>query len=122
MTQACCHFLYPIVLNPWCEYCSHTNLLELSLTDSAPLPVLVGMVIHKDTQKALGSPAIGTRVDLLYTIIISNSQADMQLDLQVDHTPICLSASRPACTSAMQQTIPHQVHKGMIIMSGSRKH
>jgi hypothetical protein len=24
MTQACCHFLYPIVLNPWCECCGYS--------------------------------------------------------------------------------------------------
>ena len=38
MTQACCHFLYPIVLNPWREYSLWRK--KFKLTVSAPFPVL----------------------------------------------------------------------------------
>lgn len=40
MVTACCHFLYPIVLNPWCESCLAICSQTQADHDSAPLPVL----------------------------------------------------------------------------------
>lgn len=45
MTQACCHFLYPIVLNPWCR---SPLILLLAIADStsAALPILELRIIY----------------------------------------------------------------------------
>ena len=42
MTQACCHFLYPIVLNPWCK--SLLGTTRSMLISSAALPILDGFL------------------------------------------------------------------------------
>jgi hypothetical protein len=39
MIQACCHFLYPIVLNPWCTSSLHLRGTCADL-ESAALPIL----------------------------------------------------------------------------------
>lgn len=46
MTQACCHFLYPIVLNPWCMSPFHFRRAHADLF-SAALPILD--IYHTDS-------------------------------------------------------------------------
>jgi len=48
MIQACCHFLYPIVLNPWCTSSLYIRGTYADL-DSAALPVLE-LSYHSQTQ------------------------------------------------------------------------
>jgi hypothetical protein len=69
MTQACCHFLYPIVLNPWCTYSLIIRNTCADL-DSAALPIL-DTSYHLQTQ--LGNLYYASCTYLHHFIVISKT-------------------------------------------------
>lgn len=68
MTQACCHFLYPIVLNPWCECCTLSIMSRADV--SAALPILDGEWRFRSDHHILGARS---RIFLQLAYILTDS-------------------------------------------------
>ena len=84
MASACCHFLYPIVLNPWREYRIHRRVARALLTNdhSAAVPVLVSK--FQRFGRGFGS-VVSPHIDLFcYSLCIYSSFCSAAV-LRINH-------------------------------------